>query len=315
MAWKEINQKLREVKTFQFEDSAIPDEGIDCKGRKYKRIEIGGGRANGRAVDDTGKTFNNLTALFPVKDEAEKRKWLYRCKCGSLFITSAHSVRSEHTKSCGCSSRKGYVKDLSEKTFGRLTVQNYAHSKDGLPYWNCECSCGETPIVLGKSLTSGNTKSCGCLNIDKIIERTQKNLTGEVFGKLKVLEYSHTNKNRRACWKCECSCGNIVYVASSSLLNGNTKSCGCLLSDTRIDDLTGREFGFLQVVSFAYIKEHATFWNCLCKCGNEKVVRRRELVEGDTKSCGCLSASHSYGSIKIENVLKEKIFVFKESIA
>lgn len=28
-------------------------------------------------------------------------------------------------------------------------------------------------------------------------------------------------------WECECSCGNVFYVTSNNLLNGNTHSCGC----------------------------------------------------------------------------------------
>ena len=39
-----------------------------------------------------------------------------------------------------------------------------------------------------------------------------KDLTGEVFGKLKVLEITPERRNRQVVWKCECECGNITYV-------------------------------------------------------------------------------------------------------
>ena len=29
-------------------------------------------------------------------------------------------------------------------------------------------------------------------------------------------------------WRCKCDCGKEVIVQSSNLINGNTKSCGCL---------------------------------------------------------------------------------------
>ena len=29
-------------------------------------------------------------------------------------------------------------------------------------------------------------------------------------------------------WKCECDCGNIVYVEKYKLATGHTLSCGCL---------------------------------------------------------------------------------------
>lgn len=48
--------------------------------------------------------------------------------------------------------------DLTGRVFGRLTVTG----RDA-PYWRCICTCGATKSVLGGSLTSGATKSCGCL--------------------------------------------------------------------------------------------------------------------------------------------------------
>lgn len=49
-----------------------------------------------------------------------------------------------------------------------------------------------------------------------------KDLTGQKFGRLTVIEYVGNKK-----WKCKCDCGNIVEVKSKSLCSGNTKSCGC----------------------------------------------------------------------------------------
>lgn len=53
-------------------------------------------------------------------------------------------------------------------------------------------------------------------------------------------------------------------------------------------ELTGKKFGKLKVISFAYTKNYRTFWNCVCDCGNECVVKGKYLSNGDTKSCGCL---------------------------
>lgn len=52
-------------------------------------------------------------------------------------------------------------------------------------------------------------------------------LSGEKYGRLTVIEYSHTNKGI-AFWKCCCDCGNIASVAGGKLKTGKTKSCGCL---------------------------------------------------------------------------------------
>ena len=49
-----------------------------------------------------------------------------------------------------------------------------------------------------------------------------KDLTGQRFGKLTVLEITEERRNRQVVWKCQCDCGNIVYVVGGSLRNGHT---------------------------------------------------------------------------------------------
>jgi len=52
---------------------------------------------------------------------------------------------------------------IEGRVFSRLTVMSQAPSHQGVTYWSCRCECGKNVVVQGKSLTSGNTKSCGCL--------------------------------------------------------------------------------------------------------------------------------------------------------
>ena len=54
-----------------------------------------------------------------------------------------------------------------------------------------------------------------------------------------------------------------------------------------VKDLTGMVFGRLTVTSFSHTKKHA-YWNCLCECGNTKVVSSAYLLGGSTSSCGCI---------------------------
>ena len=44
----------------------------------------------------------------------------------------------------------------------------------------------------------------------------------------------------------------------------------------------------LTVIDYAYTKDGRAYWNCICDCGNKKIVGSRELRKGTTKSCGCL---------------------------
>lgn len=56
------------------------------------------------------------------------------------------------------------AKNLIGQKFGRLTVmERGVNSKAGKSRWVCKCECGKTKIVVGSDLTSGKTKSCGCI--------------------------------------------------------------------------------------------------------------------------------------------------------
>lgn len=57
--------------------------------------------------------------------------------------------------------------------------------------------------------------------------RNFKNMAGEKFGELVVLEFFEKNKEKYF-WVCKCSCGNYAIVDGSKLRDGMTKSCGCL---------------------------------------------------------------------------------------
>jgi hypothetical protein len=54
--------------------------------------------------------------------------------------------------------------DITGQKFGRLTViRREPNDKWENTRWLCKCSCGKSKIILVTSLTSGATKSCGCL--------------------------------------------------------------------------------------------------------------------------------------------------------
>jgi hypothetical protein len=44
---------------------------------------------------------------------------------------------------------------------------------EGRVFWLWQCECGNIISSSLKSVKSGNTKSCGCLNIEKITERVK----------------------------------------------------------------------------------------------------------------------------------------------
>ena len=56
----------------------------------------------------------------------------------------------------------------------------------------------------------------------------RKDITGMRFGRLVAIEPSHISKYGKWVWKCKCDCGNECLALAATLLNGGTKSCGCL---------------------------------------------------------------------------------------
>lgn len=53
-----------------------------------------------------------------------------------------------------------------------------------------------------------------------------KNLVGQVFGRLTVIERDGS-RGGRAVWVCSCTCGNTSKVVSNALTSRHTTSCGC----------------------------------------------------------------------------------------
>lgn len=118
--------------------------------------------------------------------------------------------------------------NLSGQQFGLLTViEEYGRNKGNHILWKCQCQCGNYHITSRYSLTSGLTRSCGCLrrkrNREKLI-----NVKGEIFDRLTVIKQVNSSKHGEAMWECRCVCGTIKNVSGSSLRKGHTRSCGCL---------------------------------------------------------------------------------------
>lgn len=53
--------------------------------------------------------------------------------------------------------------NLVGEKYGRLSVVALDRLQNHKTYWKCVCDCGLTVVVTGNNLSSGNTKSCGCL--------------------------------------------------------------------------------------------------------------------------------------------------------
>lgn len=70
--------------------------------------------------------------------------------------------------------------NLLHRKYGRLTAIGIAGCKNGKANWLWRCDCGAYKIIRGVSVTSGDSRSCGCLQRELTIERQLRH--GEAVG-------------------------------------------------------------------------------------------------------------------------------------
>lgn len=102
------------------------------------------------------------------------------------------------------------------------------------------------------------------INYWEIIGKTS---TKDKFGKYK--------------WIVKCVCGSTRDKPIAQIKK--VKSCGCVNEKISI----GSQFGKLKVISFAYSRNNAKWWNCLCDCGKTHITSTNRLTQGSVSSCGC----------------------------
>lgn len=110
-----------------------------------------------------------------------------------------------------------------------------------------------------------------------------KDLTRQKFGRLTVIHKTRSyNKNSH--WMCICDCGQRIEVSRPHLIQGHTRSCGCI---TNLD-LTGETFGLLTVLCLYEKRGNKKYWLCECACGTFGIYGTQTLCQTKNKSCGCL---------------------------
>lgn len=116
-------------------------------------------------------------------------------------------------------------------------------------------------------------------------------LEGQRFGRLQVLRAVKKTKAGKMIWLCRCDCGAFSLNISSDMRSGKSASCGCFMRESldvyRAYDLAGKKFKHLTAQRMVgQDKGKNNLWRCLCDCGRTHVTAARNLVRGDTGSCG-----------------------------
>lgn len=172
-----------------------------------------------------GQTFGYWTV---IGERIRGKGFPCRCVCGTEKCRPPDALHSGRSKSCGCQRAKRKI--AAGDVFGRWTVLD---PSDRL-HVTCRCECGTVRGVAAVNLLSGGSRSCGCYHSESATRRGYARTThplavGDVFGRLTVTEIPDRGRVH-----CSCSCGGEKVVASGNLFNGTTRSCGCLLAESRL---------------------------------------------------------------------------------
>lgn len=243
-----------------------------------------------------GKKFNMLTVI----EDLGKNKVLCKCDCGNEKILAKSTVINGGTKSCGClrrnkilssreSAKKKMIVSYVGKKFNNLTI--IKEIGNGRVIAKCDCGnvieAKKYNIILGQKKYCGDkecshkpTKQKPINNINDLIGKKFNNLT--VLEEITFIDGKGRNKKKL---RCQCDCGNIIDIVKGNVINGHTKSCGCLRKSKNVrNNIVGKKFGKLTV-----LKElGGSRVYCQCDCGNGKIVFKPTLLKGEVKSCGCL---------------------------
>lgn len=119
---------------------------------------------------------------------------------------------------------EAYAKEIELIEFYRTTDKNYGYniSKGG----SGSNGCIPSKETREKMSNSRKGRVFSQQSKDKISEGRRKNIAGLKFGKLTALY--PIRENGKLFWLCKCDCGTDKKVRSDHLMQGKTKSCGCL---------------------------------------------------------------------------------------
>jgi hypothetical protein len=77
-------------------------------------------------------------------------------------------------------------RNIAGRRFTRLVAETVVKKGDRI-HWRCRCDCGAYCVVSSGNLTSGNTRSCGCLHNEELVQRVYRH--GHTVGGGFSLEY------------------------------------------------------------------------------------------------------------------------------
>lgn len=101
---------------------------------------------------------------------------------------------------------------------------------------------------------------------EEFYERKRNELVGKTFANLEVIAYDHSERGR-IYYSCRCKlCGNIKAMRKDGLINGHSKSCGCVNEKWMHSGRINRKHGLSNDrVYWVWTKVKARCYNPNCR--------------------------------------------------
>lgn len=107
----------------------------------------------------TGDVFGDLTTIEYMGRYKGNPRWKCRCSCGNEILIYESSLKQSNNPNCGSPIHNKFL----GKKYGKLTIYDTYINDGRKRKYLCICDCGNEVFSTISNLTSGNTKSCGCL--------------------------------------------------------------------------------------------------------------------------------------------------------
>jgi hypothetical protein len=194
--------------------------------------------------DLKGNKYGYLTVLemvynYKVKENSRPRTFAKcLCDCGNIVLRDPYMLKKSKYASCGCKKRKIAQlykgKNVDNCKFNNLTILETDWDSKPIKV-KCKCDCGKIVTIAKNEVTSGHTKSCGCLQSKNASKANTKDWSGVVAdnGVKFIKQYKMNNKGQWI-WECQCPfCYGKFNELPARVNSGHVCSCGCAIRSKR----------------------------------------------------------------------------------
>lgn len=109
------------------------------------------------------------------------------------------------------------------------------------------------------------------------VRKNFRDISGQKFGRL-IASHFLRYGSEGPVWEFHCECSSSCQIPSKRVIDGNTRSCGCLFKQASADksrranpskDLAGKKFGDVTVMERVGInRAGCAIWRYVCDCGS-----------------------------------------------